>query len=144
MDKNNKIIIALIVIIAFLAAGVAFGIHSSQNVSNETANNTTVENSTVINATMQNTTSDESDESGQYGYCAICGRALTYEEANDEYTQGKVCHDCASNPYYETGEGAEYANSKLAEAYPDEYSWMDDDYSEDSDYDDYEYEEEYD
>ena len=135
----DKRIIILLVIIAILAVGVAFGLYNQQDTSEIEINNTTVENTTVINATMVEKTTADS-ESGQYGHCAICGKALTYEEANDEYTQGKVCHSCAADPYYETSEGADYANQKLAEAYPEEYSWMDE---ESDDYEDYEYENEY-
>ncbi len=59
------------------------------------------------NATVEESqTTSTSSESGQYGYCAICGKALTYAEAHSEYTQGKVCHDCAANPYYQTDEGS--------------------------------------
>ena len=100
-----------------------------QDTPKQVVNNTTqVNNTTVKNATLEESesqsTSSENTESGQYGYCAICGRALSYSEANHEYTQGKVCSDCANNPYYQTAEGAEYANHKLYEAYPDEYAWM--------------------
>lgn len=95
----------------------------------------------VANATMnqtQTSSSSSNTESGQYGYCAICGKALTYAEAHSEHSQGKVCHSCAANPYYQTPEGAEYANQKLYEAYPDEYEWMYED-TDDSAYDDSEY-----
>ena len=95
---------------------------------NET--NTTVEESQ---------TTSTSSESGQYGYCAICGKALTSSEANSEYTQGKVCHSCAANPYYQTDEGSQYANEKLYEAYPEEYEWMYED-SDDSSNDEVYYE----
>ena len=78
------------------------------------------------NTTQTETPTQTSTESGQYGYCAVCGKALTYAEAHSEYTQGKVCHSCANNPYYQTDEGSKYANQKLQEAYPDEYDWMDD------------------
>lgn len=89
-----------------------------------------------VNATVQETQTTNSP-SGEYGYCAICGKALTASEANNEYTQGKVCSACAQNPYYQTGEGAQYANEKLFEAYPDEYAWMHEDNSgDDYDYDD--------
>lgn len=131
---KDKRIIILLAIIAVLAVGVAYGLMTHQDNTKSDANNTTT-NKTVKNATLV----ESHSESGQYGYCAICGKALTYSEANNEYTQGKVCADCASNPYYQTGEGARYANQKLAEAYPDEYS----DFYEDSDYDDYEYDDEY-
>lgn len=60
---------------------------------------------------------------GQYGYCAIYGVALTYEEANNEFTQSKVCYNCANNPYYQHGE-ADYANKKLYEKYPKDHEWM--------------------
>ena len=91
------------------------------------------------NATNESSQSQTTNSpNGEYGYCAICGRALTASEANNEYTQGKVCHDCANNPYYQTEEGSEYANEKLFEAYPDEYEWMyEDTNDEDYDYEDY-------
>lgn len=132
----DKRIIILLVIIAILSVGVIWGLYTHQDRNDIETNNTTELNDTEVkNATMVESETSDS-ERGQYGYCAICGRALTYEEANDEYSQGKVCHDCAANPYYETPEGADYANKKLAEAYPDEYSWMNDN---SSDSDDYEY-----
>jgi hypothetical protein len=86
-------------------------------------NNTTVED-TATEESGSESAGSQNSESGQYGYCAICGRALSYSEANHEITQGKVCIDCANNPDYQTGEGADYANRKLYEAYPDEYEWM--------------------
>ncbi len=140
---KDKRVIILLVIIAILAVGVGYGLMTHQN------NDTTNVNNTTTNKTVKNATVVKSDsESGKYGYCAICGKALTYSEATNEYTQGKVCSDCASNPYYQSGEGAKYANQKLYEAYPDEYSWMYDD-SDDYDYeyddyyyDDYDYEDE--
>lgn len=82
----------------------------------------TVNNTTAVNATLES--APQKTDIGQYGYCAICGKALSYSEANNEYTQGKVCSDCASNPYYQTGEGADYANQKLKEAYPEDYEGM--------------------
>ena len=122
--KNDKIIIiTLIIVIVILAVGIAWQMHAAQtNGKSVEVNNTTVENTTVKNATLEEEESvEQQSESGQYGYCAICGKALTYAEAHEEYTQGKVCYDCASNPYFETEEGAKYANKKLEEAYPDEY-----------------------
>lgn len=126
----DKRIIVLLAIIAVLAIGVGYGLYSHHDTPKISVNNTTaVNNTTVKNTTLEETTtsSDSSGESGEYGYCAICGNALTYAEAHSEYTQGKVCHSCASNPYYQTDEGSQYANQKLEEAYPDEYSWMDED-----------------
>ena len=128
----DKRILALLAIIAILAIGVGYGLYTHQDAPKVSVNNTTsLNNTTVKNETLEQTT--DSSPSGEYGYCAICGNALTYSEAHNEYTQGKVCHNCANNPYYQTGEGAEYANQKLFEAYPDEYSWMyeDDDSSDD-------------
>lgn len=134
---KDKRIIILLAIIAVLAVGVAYGLMTHQDNTKSDANNTTT-NKTVKNATLV----ESHSESGQYGYCAVCGKALTYSEANNEYTQGKVCADCASNPYYQSGEGAKYANQKLAEAYPDEYSDFYDDRN-DYDYDYYDYEDDY-
>ena len=137
----DKRIIVLLVIIAILSAGVIWGLYTHQD-NNNTETNVApdLNNTTVINATMEETKeSSTTSDSGQYGYCAICGKALTYDEANDEYTQGKVCHSCAANLYYETPEGADYANKKLQEAYPEEYSFMDEEYEDDYEYDDYEY-----
>ena len=54
-----------------------------------------------------------------------------------------MCHDCAVNPYYQSGEGAEYANKKLYEAYPDEYSWMYEDDSAEYEYYDESYPDDY-
>lgn len=129
----DKRILALLAIIAILAIGLGYGLYTHQDAPKVAANNTTslLNNTTVKNATLQETT--DSSPSGEYGYCAVCGNALTSSEANNEYTQGKVCHNCANNPYYQTGEGAQYANQKLFEAYPDEYSWMHEDDSGDGD-----------
>lgn len=141
-EKMDKRILVLVIIIVILVAAIGLLVASQQNNVKHVANNTTVNNTTVKNATLENetTTSDSSSsESGQYGYCAICGKALTYSEAHHEYTQGKVCSNCAKNPYYQTEEGSRYANQKLAEAYPDEYEWMNDDTSSDYEYyEDYE------
>lgn len=128
MEKNNIIIIALIAIIAVLAVCLGYALLLTHNNNAEPIlNNTQVNNTTVENTTTEQTsTSDGDSDGGQYGTCAVCGRALTYSEANSEYTQGKVCSDCAHNPYYQTGEGARYANGKLAEAYPDDYNPSDD------------------
>lgn len=135
MDKR---MIAIIVIIAILIVGVGYGVLTHQDkakpADNKTVNKTATNNTTIKNATVKNTTTEEteiqssesssSSESGEHGYCAICGRALSASEAGNEYTQGKVCSDCAANPDYQSGEGADYANRKLYEAYPDEYAWM--------------------
>ena len=124
MDK--RIIVVLIVIIAILAIGLAYSMLSQNHDKVKPVNNTTVKNATLNNTTVKNATVTQPShtESGKYGYCAICGRALSSSEANNEFTQGKVCDDCARNPYYQTEEGAAYANQKLFEAYPDEYDWM--------------------
>lgn len=136
MDKK---IAVLIVIIAILAVGVGYGLVSHKEAPKQVVNNTTAANNTTVkNATLEQETTSSDSDSGQYGYCAICGRALSYSEAHNEYTQGKVCQDCANNPYYQTDEGSKYANEKLFEAYPDEYDWMNEDDSGD-DYDDVEY-----
>lgn len=134
MKRDQMIIMALVVILAVILAGIGYMLIGHQDAPKKAENNTTKVNTTLINnTTVKDTTSEESEseyassqnsESGQYGYCAICGRALSYSEANHEITQGKVCIDCANNPNYQTGEGADYANRKLYEAYPDEYEWM--------------------
>ena len=134
MKLDKRMIAILIVIIAILSAVLAYEIATPKHVDSN-VNNTT-NKTKELNATLENTT-QTSSESGQYGYCAVCGRALTYSEAHNEYTQGKVCSDCANNPYYQSGPGAEYANGKLAEAYPDEYGWMYEDDYEDSSYESY-------
>lgn len=127
--SEKRIIVALIVIIAVLAIGVAYSMLSQNNEPAKSVNNTTIKNATLNNTTVKNTTvkNPGTTASGKYGYCAICGRALSSSEASDEFTQGKVCADCARNPYYQTEEGAQYANQKLFETYPDEYEWMYDD-----------------
>lgn len=132
MDKR---VIAIVAIIAILSIGIGYGLFfhhdTTKKADNKTQTNTTHNNTTVKNATLKNDTQETQSQStessssgGEYGYCAICGRALSSSEAGDEFTQGKVCHDCAANPYYQSGEGAEYANQKLYEAYPDQYAWM--------------------
>ena len=132
VKKMDKRIITLLAIIAILSVALGYVMINNQETPEPVVNNTTaVNNTTVKNATLEEseteTASSENTESGQYGYCAICGRALTSSEANHEITQGKVCLDCANNPYYQTDEGAKYANEKLFEAYPDEYEWMHED-----------------
>ena len=137
MDKRIAI---LLIIIGMLLVGIGYTISQQDNASD--VNNTTAINNTINNTTVKNATLEQSSQktvSGKYGYCAICGKALTYEESQDEYTQGKVCYDCASNPYYESGPGADYANQKLKEAYPEEYEGMFEEPSDDYGY--YEYEE---
>lgn len=122
----------MLVIIVILAAALGYAIIITHHGDNPKpiANNTTTNNTAANNTTEDQTVSQSSSSSsGQYGYCAICGKALTYSEAHSEFTQGKVCSACAKNPYYQTEEGSKYANKKLEEAYPDEYSWMDDDSS---------------
>ena len=116
----KKVIIILIFIIALLLIGIGY-FALSPNDNSVPVNNTTT---SEVNVTkIDNTTETTSvSSSGQYGYCAICGRALSYSEANNEYTQGKVCLDCAKNPYYYTDEGSQYANGKLEEAYPESYN----------------------
>ena len=141
MDKR---IAALLLIIGILL--IAMGFIMSQH--NDANNTTNVNNTTKVNTTLNNTTvkddvtveeSPQKTVSGKYGYCAICGKALSYGEANNEYTQGKVCHSCAVNPYYQSGEGAAYANQKLEEAYPEEYNGISED-SYEPEYNDYEHE----
>ena len=126
--KMDKRIIVLLAIIAILAVALAYCMLTfNHDKGNAIANNTTAKNTTLNNTTVKNDTvtqASTNSESGKYGYCAICGRALSASEASNEYTQGKVCMDCAKNPYYQSGEGARYANQKLFEAYPDEYEWM--------------------
>ena len=117
MDKK---IIVLLVIIAILAVGLGYSLLTlNHDTEKPVVNNTTINNTTKNNTTLEKTSTNS--ESGKYGYCAICGKALSYSEATSEYTQGKVCKSCANNPYYQSGEGAKYANQKLEEAYPDEY-----------------------
>ena len=158
IDKRILVLLIIIAVLAIVLAGILYTNHD--NVKIKTNNTTTTNNTTVINATLNEETSNSNSENGQYGYCAICGKALSYEEAHNEYTEAKVCHDCASNPYYQSGEGADYANKKLYEKYPEEYSWMyedtDDNYEYTSDsyedtydsyedtYDSYEYDDTYD
>lgn len=137
MDKRIAI---LLVIIAILLAGIGYMVFQQHNVNDANATVTNITNNTNNNTTVVNATPVESSQNtvgGEYGHCAICGKALTYSEAHNEYTQGKVCRSCASNPYYQSGDGADYANKKLAEAYPDEYEGMFDDSYEDYDYDTY-------
>lgn len=135
MKRDQMIIMALVVILAVILAGIGYMLIGHQDAPKKAWNNTAHLNTTtkLNNTTVEDTATEESEiesagsqnsESGQYGYCAICGRALSYSEANHEITQGKVCIDCANNPDYQTGEGADYANRKLYEAYPDEYEWM--------------------
>lgn len=138
MEKDRKIILILILIIAILAVGMAYMILAGQHGSEKSqSNNTTVKNTTANNTTVKNTTLTKktNGESGKYGYCAICGRALSASEAGDEYTQGKVCSSCARDPYYQSGEGARYANEKLIESYPEDYEWMYQDTPSSSEYD---------
>lgn len=118
--ENKNLIIILTIIIVLLILGIGYFALNMFQDTDSTANNTTEQvNASVINNETQ---SSSSSESGQYGYCAICGKPLTESEANDEYTQGKVCFSCASNPDYQYGEGADYANQKLEEAYPEDYN----------------------
>ena len=140
MDKR---IAALLLIIGILLIGMGYLI--SQHKDTPDTNNITKVNTTLNNTTVKNVTVEESPQktvSGKYGYCAVCGKALTYEEASNDYTQGKVCCACANNPYYQSGPGADYANQKLKEAYPDEYEGMFEDSYDYEDNNAYEYENE--
>ena len=137
MKLEKQIIIILIIIIAIISAAMVYEMAAQKHVDNN-ANNST-NKTRELNATLENT-NQVSSESGKYGYCAVCGKALTYAEASNDYTQGKVCYDCAHNPYYQSGEGAQYANKKLQEAYPTDYEGMFEDSYSDNNY----YENEYD
>lgn len=133
MDRRIAILLVIIGILAFAIAYAALQPHGESDLDDA---NVTVNNTTAVNATLES--APQNLESGQYGYCAVCGKALSYSEAHNEYTQGKVCGECASNPYYQTGEGADYANQKLKEAYPEDYEGMFEDSADDGDseYDD--------
>lgn len=129
MDKRIATLL-LIIGILLIAMGYIISQHNDASNTNNTANvnNTTKVNTTINNTTVKNNVtvekSPQKTAGGKYGYCAVCGRALSYGESNNEYTEGKVCSSCANNPYYQSGEGATYANQKLEEAYPDEYEGM--------------------
>lgn len=116
-NKHIIIILTAVIFLLILCFGCFF-----LNAPQDTANNTTDE----VNASVISTDKASSDsESAKYGYCAICGKPLTYSEAHDEITEGKVCFSCASNPDYQEGDGADYANQKLKEAYPEDYADFD-------------------
>lgn len=130
----NKIIIILCLVVIILCCGIIVNtsFDDTKNVKevNITNNNTTEVNKEVVKASEDKKT----EVVEAYGYCAVCGKALSASEASDEYTQGKVCHSCAINP----PGGPDYANQKLKEAYPEEYSWMETGYEDTSDGDSYE------
>lgn len=136
---NNKllgIIIAVIVIVCvgFILAGYLSD-SSETKIINATNNTTNITNNTTVaveKITKEKSTNSNQGPNGEFGYCAVCGAPLTEAEANDEYTQGKVCHSCATNPYFQTEEGAQYANQKLEEAYPDRYNGISDEYMEEN------------
>lgn len=132
MEKSSKKIIGIIVgVIVILCIGiiVTFAIMDDNNentvptVNNNTTNVTNSTNATNITSSSKETTTESYSEvektGGEYGYCSICGNGLTYKEATNWYTQGKVCQSCAENPYYYTEEGSKYANEKIFEKYPD-------------------------
>lgn len=109
--------------VIIVAVGVVLALTLTENDDVPVANNTIVNNTTNItnnsSVEVQNNENKEVEtQSKAYGYCAVCGAGLSYEEATHEHTQGKVCYDCANNPYYYTEEGANYANEKLWEDYP--------------------------
>lgn len=118
MDLSKKVIVVVCLVIAVLCGGIIaatlFSEPESIDEVNITNNNTTEADREVVES------SDEVKTEKSYGYCAVCGKALSASEANNEYTQGKVCHSCANNP----PGGPDYANQKLKEAYPDEYYWL--------------------
>ena len=118
MDLSKKVIVIVCLVIAVLCGGIIaatlFSEPESIDEVNITNNNTTETDNEVAES------SDGAKTETSYGYCAVCGKALSASEANDEYTQGKVCHSCANNP----PGGPDHANQKLKEAYPDEYYWL--------------------
>lgn len=118
MDLSKKVIVVVCLVIAVLCGGIIaatlFSEPESIDEVNITNNNTTETDNEVAES------SDGAKTETSYGYCAVCGKALSASEANNEYTQGKVCHSCANNP----PGGPDYANQKLKEAYPDEYYWL--------------------
>lgn len=131
MDRKTIIILVTAVIVILIACGTAFLVlnnHSEPN--NETAINST-ENITEV---AEDAKASQPQKAKAHGYCAICGAPLSLDEATDEYTQGKVCWDCARNPYYQTDPGAAYANEKLEEAYPEDYNGIADEYYDDEYY----------
>ena len=96
MDLSKKVIVVVCLVIAVLCGGIIaatlFSEPESIDEVNITNNNTTETDREVAES------SDEVKTEKSYGYCAVCGKALSASEANDEYTQGKVCHSCANNP----------------------------------------------
>ena len=80
-------------------AGIGYMLFQHNNASDVNASiaNNTTEKTTVKNATHKENT--QQTVRGEYGYCTVCGKVLTYLEAHNEYTQGKVCYSCESNPY---------------------------------------------
>ncbi|MDO5848436.1 MAG: hypothetical protein Q4P18_02780 [Methanobrevibacter sp.] len=127
MNKKTGIAILISVIVIAMALCASFVIltGNAESKNANVANNTTNVTENITNVTEDISSGSSSKNSGAYGYCAICGAALSASEANDDYTQGKVCRSCAKNPYYQSSPGSDYANQKLYEKYPEEYSWMD-------------------
>lgn len=122
MNKKTGIVLFICIIVicgAVVASFTVLKLDSKDD--NVDVNNTTNVTENITNVTEE-VNSSQSQNSGAYGYCAICGVPLSASEASDDYTQGKVCGNCAKNPYYYTDEGSQYANQKLEEAYSEDYN----------------------
>ncbi|WP_409200778.1 hypothetical protein [Methanobrevibacter sp. DSM 116169] len=119
MEKNIKIligVIAVVIVLLVLVVASGFIFNNDTDTTNNSTINITNNNTTnlTVNNTVENKATEESVEKTVYSaYCMICGAGLSTAEANDWYNQGKVCMDCANNPYYHTEEGSKYANEKL-------------------------------
>lgn len=129
MNKKTAIVLVIAIAVIVVAVVTSFTLINDSSHENITAvNNTTnITNVTNVSEVTEKTDVSTNKNSGAHGYCAICGAALSASEANNEYTQGKVCMSCAKNPYYQTSPGSDYANQKLYDKYPEDYSWMDED-----------------
>jgi hypothetical protein len=115
MNKKKVIMVILCAVIILIGAVFVVGYlgHNSDDTNSTKLN--------VTNNTNNNTTQlkvENKEEKVVYSaYCMICGAGLSEKEANEEYTEGKICFSCANNPDYYTEEGSRYANEKLGYTY---------------------------
>lgn len=96
MDLSKKVIVVVCLVIAVLCGGIIaatlFSEPESIDEVNITNNNTTEADREVAESSVDVKTEKS------YGYCAVCGKALSASEANNEYTQGKSMSQLCKQP----------------------------------------------
>lgn len=87
MDLSKKVIVVVCLVITVLCGGIIaatlFSEPESIDAVNITNNNTTEADREVVES------SDEVKTEKSYGYCAVCGKALSASEANNDTLREK-------------------------------------------------------